>query len=1087
MPYVPPEVKERLKREVSIQRLAEARGIKLTRSGKELIGLCPFHDDRNPSLNIDPVKNVWSCKGACGEGGDVFLWVMRAEGVSFHHALELLKRDYAPSAGPVVKIATVPKLPPLIDATADDKKLLGTVVDYYHRTLKDSPEAQRYLVKRGLESSEIIDRFKLGYANRSLCLHLPASNRAAGEAQRTRLKELGILRNQKPGHEHFNGSLVIPVFNLAGEVVEMYGRKITPNLRAGTPDHTYLPGPHRGVWNEEALLASKDVILCEALIDALTFWVAGYRNVTDSYGVNGFTADHRAAFERHGTERVYIAYDRDDAGERSALRLSEELMGMGIECFRVQFPKGQDANEYARVTQPAAKALGVLLTGAAWMGKGPRPAGRAPVPVVVAEPVRAAAPAVEPLPAEAKSTAKEKKIEEPEPMPEPTAEPAPEPGAAVAPVASEPGPEPEKPQERAFSLAVNAVPCPAVPVEEPAARPMPLSAPTELKIEIDGEEVRATATSGRVYRVLGLEKCTSWVQMRVNVKVSGKNVRGEWCYHGDTLDMELARQRMAFAKQAAHELAAKEEMVHREVGQLWTSLGELQREQMKKLLDAPPDEALMTAEEQAAAMELLRSPRLLERVLEDFEKCGAVGEETNKKVSYLAAVSRMLAKPLAIVVQSSSSAGKSSLMEAVLDFMPEEHRESYTAMTGQALFYMGQKNLKHKILAIAEQQGAEAASYPLKLLQSEGKLNIASTGKDQVSGKHVTHEYTVEGPVMLFLTTTAHEVDEELMNRCLVLAVNEDREQTQAIHQKQREAQTLDGLKARRRRDKIVRLHRNAQRLLRPVDVVIECLKERRFPDTMTRTRRDHMKFIALIQAIALLHQHQREIKTSIDEDGETFEYIEATEADAKLAWELASHVLMRSLDDVPPQTRRLLLLIDKMVTAECERLEIERLDYRFTRATVRQFTGWSDSQLKTHLHRLEELEYLALHRGLSGQSFVYALNFEMDSNGRPVLPGLSYGAKAIRMEADRSGSAEGVSGQDGQRSGSSLGQVWGVSGGGLGKESPAMTRVEGGFSGNRGKRIDKGAKTNGLPQTPVVVVPVPRPNGRTGGSAWPA
>ena len=1094
MPYVPPEVKERLKREVSIQRLAEARGIKLTRSGKELIGLCPFHDDRNPSLNIDPVKNVWSCKGACGEGGDVFLWVMRAEGVSFHHALELLKRDYAPSAGPVVKIATVPKLPPLIDATADDKKLLGTVVDYYSRTLKDSPEAQRYLVKRGLESSEIIDRFKLGYANRSLCLHLPASNRAAGEAQWTRLKELGILRNQKPGHEHFNGSLVIPVFNLDGEVMEMYGRKITPNLRAGTPDHTYLPGPHRGVWNEEAFLASKEIILCEALIDALTFWVAGYRNVTASYGVNGFTADHRAAFERHGIERVYIAYDRDDAGDKAAAKLAEQLMEMGIECFRVQFPKGQDANEYARVTQPAAKALGVLLTGAAWMGKGPRPAGRAPVPVIVAEPVRAAAPTVEPLPAEAKSTAKEKKIEEPEPMPEPTAEPAPtlEPGAAVAPVASEPGPEPEKPQERAFSLAVNAVPLPAVPVEESAARPMPLSVPTEPQVKTEGGEVAVTI-GPREYRVLGLDKCTSRGQMRVNVKVSGHNVRGEFCYHGDTLDMEAFRQRAAFVKQAAHELAAKEETIHREVGQLWTVLAELQRERIAKVLAPPEETSIMTAEEQAAAMELLRDPRLLDRVLEDFERCGAVGEEANKKVSYLAAVSRMLSKPLAIVVQSSSSAGKSALMEAVLDFMPEEHRESYTAMTGQALFYMGQKNLKHKILAIAEQQGAEAASYPLKLLQSEGKLNIASTGKDPVSGKHVTHEYTVEGPVMLFLTTTAPDVDEELMNRCLVLAVNEDREQTQAIHQKQREAQTLEGLRARTRRNKIVRLHRNAQRLLRPVDVVIECLKERRFPDTMTRTRRDHMKFLTLIQAIALLHQHQREIKTSTEE-GETLEYIEATEADAKLAWELASHVLMRSLDDVQTQTRRLLLLIDKMVTAECERLQIERLDYRFTRATVRQFTGWSDSQLKTHLHRLEELEYLALHRGLSGQSFVYALNFEMDSNGRPVLPGLSYGAKAIRMEADRSGSAEGVSGLEGQRSGASLGQVWGVSGGGLGKESPAMTRAEGAFSGNRGKSIDKGAEASGAPQTPVVIVPMTKPNGNGNGrardlegSAWPA
>jgi DNA primase catalytic core len=1049
MPYVPPEVKERIKREVSIQRLAEARGIKLVRSGKELIGLCPFHDDRNPSLNIDPAKNVWSCKGACGEGGDVILWVMRAEGVSFHHALELLKRDhFSLAAGPIqpIKTSTVRKLPPLIDATADDKKLLGIVVDYYHRTLKDSPEAERYLIKRGLQSGEIIDRFKLGYANRTLCLHLPAWNRAAGEAQRTRLKELGILRNQKPGHEHFNGSLVIPVFNLSGEVVEMYGRKITPNLRVGTPDHLYLPGEHRGVWNEESLIASKDIILCEALIDALTFWVAGYRNVTASYGTNGFTADHRTAFERHGTERVYIAYDRDEAGDKAAAKLAEELMSIGIECFRVQFPKGQDANEYARMTQPATKALGVLLTGAAWMGKGPRPAVRVQVPVVVAQSTAAAAPT------EAKDTAKEKIIEEPMPKPAP--------GPAPVPVASEP---PQQPQ-RAFSLAVN-----AVPLEEPATRPMPMTVPTEPQVKVEDGEV--TVTIGpRVYRVLGLEKCTSRGQIRVNVKVSGNNVRGEFCYHGDTLDMEAFRQRAAFVKQAAHELAAKEDTIHREVGQLWTALAELQRERIAKALAPQEETSLMTAEEQAAAMDLLRDPRLLDRVLEDFERCGAVGEETNKKVSYLAAVSRLLAKPLAVVVQSSSSAGKSSLMEAVLDFMPEEHRESYTAMTGQALFYMGQKNLKHKILAIAEQQGAEAASYPLKLLQSEGKLNIASTGKDPMSGKHVTHEYVVEGPVMIFLTTTAHDVDEELMNRCLVLTVNEDREQTRAIHRKQRESQTLEGLRSRMRQNKIIGLHRNAQRLLRPVQIVIEHLKDQGFPDAMTRTRRDHMKFLTLIQAITLLYQHQREIRTST-EDGETLEYIEATEADVKLAWELANHVLMRSLDDVPPQTRRLLLLIDRMVTAECERLQIERLDYRFTRATVRQHTGWGDSQLKKHLSRLEDLEYLALHRGAPGQSFVYALNFEMDANGRPVLPGLSYGANRSRSE-------EGVSRFEAGVTPSGHGQDTGVSRGGHDAESPVTARAEDAFAANNGKHIYKGVESNSVPQTPVVVVPMHRPNG---------
>ena len=116
------------------------------------------------------------------------------------------------------------------------------------------------------------------------------------------------------------------------------------------------------MWNEAALIASKEIILCEALIDALTFWCAGYRHVTTSYGVNGFTDEIKAAFRKHGTKRIYIAYDRDDAGERAALKHAEELIGMGIECFRVQFPRGQDANEFALKQQPAAHWLGMYLS-----------------------------------------------------------------------------------------------------------------------------------------------------------------------------------------------------------------------------------------------------------------------------------------------------------------------------------------------------------------------------------------------------------------------------------------------------------------------------------------------------------------------------------------------------------------------------------------------------------------------------------------------------------------------------------------------------------------------------------------------------
>src|SRR6266571_7737698 len=177
-------------------------------------------------------------------------------------------------------------------------------------------------------NAEAVSQFKIGFANRTLGYRLPEKNRAAGEKMRGSLSRLGILRES--GHEHFNGSLVVPIFGVDdlkladhGNVLGIYGRKITPGLRDGTPLHLYLPGPHRGVWNEEALAVSKEIILCEALIDALTFWCAGFRHVTASYGINGFTDEHRAALKKYGTKKIYIAYDRDDAGEGAAQSLAE--------------------------------------------------------------------------------------------------------------------------------------------------------------------------------------------------------------------------------------------------------------------------------------------------------------------------------------------------------------------------------------------------------------------------------------------------------------------------------------------------------------------------------------------------------------------------------------------------------------------------------------------------------------------------------------------------------------------------------------------------------------------------------------------
>ena len=162
------------------------------------------------------------------------------------------------------------------------------------------------------------------------------------------------------------------------------------------------------------------------------------------------------------------------------------------------------------------------------------------------------------------------------------------------------------------------------------------------------------------------------------------------------------------------------------------------------------------------------------------------------------------------------------------------------------------------------------------------------------------------------------------------------------------------------------------------------------FPDERTRLRRDHEKYLTLIDTLALLHQHQREIK-SAEHDGERIEYVEVTLADIEVANRLAHEALGRSLDELSPQTRRLLELVTAMVDAQCAAQGITRTDTRFSRRDVREHAGWSDFQVKMHMHKLEELEYVLVHRGGRGQSFVYELLYDgRGQDGKPFLMGLA-------------------------------------------------------------------------------------------------
>lgn len=556
---------------------------------------------------------------------------------------------------------------------------------------------------------------------------------------------------------------------------------------------------------------------------------------------------------------------------------------------------------------------------------------------------------------------------------------------------------------------------------EPLSAPLLPTAGGGIEV-VSPDEVRFMR-GPRAYRVRGLARALSAEALKVTLRLSlGERL------HVDTLDLYQARSRAAFVKAAAVELGASESLLLADLSALVLALEPVQDAAIRGALQPEAADATpaLTAEQEAAGLALLRDPHLVERIASDVEAIGVVGEGVNALVGYLAMVSRLLDKPLAILIQSTSAAGKSTLMDALLSLMPESQRVHYSAMTGQSLFYIGEGDLRHKILAIAEEEGVRQAAYALKLLQSQGELTIASTGKDPATGKLVTSEYRVEGPVMLCLTTTAIDIDEELLNRCLVLTINETAEQTAAIQQRQRQARTLAGLQAKVRSDHVLSAHRAAQTLLRPFAVVNPFAESLTFASDRVRLRRDHVKYLALIDAIALLHQHQRKVAT-VEVDGASVEYIEVTQADIALANRLAHAVLGRSLDELPPQTRRVLAALDGWVTQQIAGSDTPRGDVRFARRTVRAHLGLSDTQLRVHLDRLVQLEYVLPHAGKQGQLYSYSLRFDCDAEASaPQLAGLGV-TETEESEPTSRGEAPTSRGSKGNFAGGSRGLRGGI------------------------------------------------------------
>lgn len=483
----------------------------------------------------------------------------------------------------------------------------------------------------------------------------------------------------------------------------------------------------------------------------------------------------------------------------------------------------------------------------------------------------------------------------------------------------------------------------------------------------------------RKYLIRGIDH-SNHRQLKVNIKAVNQSR-----FHIDSIDLYLSKQRKLFAKETSLLFHTENDITEQDLNKII----ETTETYIKNKKDLEIKNYVVTDKDREHALNFLKSPKLTEIILKDFETLGCTGESDNKLIGYLVAISRKLDDPLSLLILSRSAAGKSLLQDSILELVPEEDKSKYTRITGQALFYKGEHSLKHKLIAIEEEEGASEASYSIRAMQSSKFLTIATTSTDPLTGQMKTVEYKVRGPVSVILTTTQTDINYETMNRFIITSIDESRQQTDLIHKIQRQRDTLDGLLRDNDKEAVIKRHHNAQRLLRSLKVVNPYAEHLTFASDRLRTRRDHKKYLNLIKAITFLYQYQRPIKKA-ERNGKLIEYIEVTLNDISFANILASEVLGRSLDELAKPSRELLKLITQMVKAMAEKQGVLSQQIRFSRRDIREYSKWSDYQVMIHLKQLVELEYVLAVFGRNGSRYTYELIYDgQGQEGNKFLIGL--------------------------------------------------------------------------------------------------
>jgi len=441
-------------------------------------------------------------------------------------------------------------------------------------------------------------------------------------------------------------------------------------------------------------------------------------------------------------------------------------------------------------------------------------------------------------------------------------------------------------------------------------------------------------------------------RLRVTLKAARGSGPGA-PFHVDTLDLYSSRMRAEYARRAEKVLARSLDEIESDLLAVLVVAENVAQEDVETPVEVSTP--VMSETERTQALAFLKHRDLLDRIARDIDTLGFVGEGTNKRLLYLVAISRKLPDPLSAIVLSQSGAGKSGLTEVIEKLCPPEDVVLLTRLTPQSLYYVEPGFLDRKLVIVEERYGSMEADYSIRVLQSRKKLIAAAPIKDPASGNMKTKVFTVEARAAFIEATTASAVNHENATRCFELSMDESPEQTRRIHDRQRLMRTARGLDLARESQALALKHWNVQRLLEPLPVIIPFADRLTFPCAWMRTRRDHARFLNLIEVSAFLHQHQRK-----HHDGA----IVATVDDYAVAHGLAAEVLTETLSDLRKPLREAYESIRGLCTN----------DQGLTRRQIREALQMPDSTVRNWLAELVSLEYLEAEGAGAGRTTRYRL-----------------------------------------------------------------------------------------------------------------